>query len=109
MVSADRGSIRLVQHYRLHHQVLLSLDPVVAERMAGDVAAVPTDGKYEYLKSKFMASQMIRKQTGSLTSLGLAIGNLPSSVHTSKVSQSIRMSSCDEFFCASYLKMSVCK
>ena len=34
--------------------LLTSLDPVVAERMAGDVAAVPTEGKYEYLKSKLM-------------------------------------------------------
>ena len=34
--------------------LLTSLDPVVTERMAGDVAAVPTDGKYEYLKSKLM-------------------------------------------------------
>ena len=34
--------------------LLTSLDQVVAERMAGDVAAVPTEGKYEYLKSKVM-------------------------------------------------------
>jgi len=34
--------------------LLTSLDPVVTERMAGDVAAVPIDGKYEYLKSKLM-------------------------------------------------------
>ena len=30
------------------------LDPVVAERMAGDVAAVPTEGKYKYLNSKLV-------------------------------------------------------
>ena len=34
--------------------LLTSLDPVVAERTAGDVAAVPTEGKYEYIKSKLM-------------------------------------------------------
>ena len=34
--------------------LLTSLDPVVTERMAGDVAAAPTEGKYEYLKSKLM-------------------------------------------------------
>ena len=34
--------------------LLTSLDPAVAERMARDVAAVPTEGKYEYLKSKLM-------------------------------------------------------
>ena len=34
--------------------VLTALDPVVAERMAGDVAAVPADDKYTYLKGKLM-------------------------------------------------------
>jgi len=64
--------------------LLTSLDPVVAERMAGGVAAVPTEGKYEYLKSKLM--EVYGLTDDQLTSLGLAIGNLPSSVHIFKVS-----------------------
>ena len=34
--------------------LLTALDPVVAERMAGDVEAVPETNKYEYLKGKLM-------------------------------------------------------
>ncbi len=34
--------------------LLTALDPVVAERMAGDVTAVPTENKYTYLKGKLM-------------------------------------------------------
>ena len=37
-----------------YYYVLTALDPVVAERMAGDVAAVPADDKYTYLKGKLM-------------------------------------------------------
>ena len=48
--------------------LLTSLHLVVAERMAGDVATVPTEGKYEYLKAslwRFMASQMTRNRQAS--------------------------------------------
>ena len=45
--------------------LLTSLHLVVAERMAGDVAAVPTERKYEYLKSKLMASQTTRNRQAS--------------------------------------------
>jgi len=42
--------------------LLTSLDPVVAERMAGDVAAVPTDGLYGQLDLfKHSSSTMDRK------------------------------------------------
>ena len=34
--------------------LLTALDPVVAERMAGDVALTPADDKYAYLKGKLM-------------------------------------------------------
>ena len=34
--------------------LLTALDPVVAERMAGDVALAPEEGKYAYLKGKLM-------------------------------------------------------
>lgn len=34
--------------------LLTALDPVVAERMAGDVASTPRDDKYAYLKGKLM-------------------------------------------------------
>ena len=34
--------------------LLTALDPVVAERMAGDVASAPEDNKYSYLKEKLM-------------------------------------------------------
>ena len=58
MVSADRSTIQLAQHNRLHYPVffylLTSLDAAVAERMAGDVSLTPAVGKYEYLKSKLM-------------------------------------------------------
>lgn len=35
--------------------LLTALDPIAAERMAGDVALTPTEDKYTYLKSKLIA------------------------------------------------------
>ncbi len=37
-----------------YYYLLTALDPVVAERMAGDVALTPAEGKYSYLKGKLM-------------------------------------------------------
>ena len=37
-----------------YYYLLTALDPVVAERMAGDVAVTPGDGKYDYLKAKLL-------------------------------------------------------
>ena len=37
-----------------YYYLLTALDPVVAERMAGDVALTPGDDKYAYLKQKLM-------------------------------------------------------
>ena len=37
-----------------YYYLLTALDPVVAERMAGDVASTPADNKYGYLKEKLM-------------------------------------------------------
>lgn len=37
-----------------YYYLLTALDPVVAERMAGDVALVPREDKYTYLKGKLM-------------------------------------------------------
>ena len=66
--------------------LLTALDPVVAERMAGDVASAPADNKYSYLKEKLMevytASQTTRRPISSSTLLGSEIGNLLSFVHT---------------------------
>ena len=77
-------ALRNITDSTKYFYLLTSLDLVVAERMAGDVAAVPTEGKYEYLKSKLM--EVYSLTDDQLTSLGLAIGNLPSSVHIFKVS-----------------------
>ena len=37
-----------------YYYLLTALDPVVAERMAGDVASAPAEDKYSYLKGKLM-------------------------------------------------------
>ena len=37
-----------------YYYLLTALDPVVAERMAGDIASVPEENKYQFLKGKLM-------------------------------------------------------
>ena len=66
--------------------LLTALDPVVAERMAGEVAAVPREDKYTYLKGKLMEVYGLTDDQKADRLLGLEIGNLPNSVHTSKAS-----------------------
>ncbi len=78
-----------------YYYLLTALDPVVAERMAGDVAATPAENKYGYLKEKLMevyglTDDQKADRTGSWTLLGSVIGSPPSSVHTFRVLQSAR-------------------
>ena len=79
--------------------------------MAGDVAAVPTEGKYEYLKSKLMEVYGLTDDQKADRLLDLSgLGDWkPSQLCAHIQSLTVRMSSCDGFFYASYLKMSVCK
>lgn len=44
----------ITEQTTMYFYLLTALDPVVAERMAGDVASVPADNKYSYLKRKLM-------------------------------------------------------
>ena len=44
----------IIEQTTKYFYLLTALDPVVAERMAGDVASVPVDNKYSYLKEKLM-------------------------------------------------------
>ena len=65
--------------------VLTALDPIVAERMARDVASAPVDNKYSYLKEKLMEVYGLtdnQKADSSSTLLGSEIGNLLSFVRT---------------------------
>ena len=92
MVPADRGPVCPASYHRLYHAIfylLTALDPVVAERMAGDVALAPEEGKYAYLKGKLME---VYGLTGSLTSVVLGIGNPPNSAHICRALLSTRMS-----------------
>ena len=68
------------KYYYLH----TALDPLVTERMAGDMAATPKADKYGYLKAKLVectALPMTRRPIGSSTSQGWETGSLPSSVY----------------------------
>ena len=53
-VEAQFALRRITDSTTQYFYLLTALDPIVAERMAGDVSLVPEAGKYAYLKSKLM-------------------------------------------------------
>ena len=106
-------ALRNITDSTKYFYLLTSLDLVVAERMAGDVAAVPTEGKYEYLKSKLMEVYGLTDDQKADRLLDLSgLGDwkpsqLCAHIQSLTVSHDVLMRR--TFFYASYLKMSVCK
>ena len=68
--------------------------------MAGDVAAVPTEGKYEYLKSKLMEVYGLTDDQKADRLLDLSgLGDWKPSQLCAHIQRlTVRMSSCDGFF-----------